>query len=70
MTRSPTWNPVTPAPTAVTTPGCFAAPYERRVGPELILAGEDQHVDVLHAADADPHLDFTRPGRGRIGHIA
>ena len=47
--------------------GRLAAGNERRLGAELILAGQHQHVDVLHAARLDAHLHLAGPGGGGSG---
>src|SRR5947209_1506523 len=49
--------------------GGFAARNERRLGLELIFTREHQHVDVLHAARADLHLDLAWTGWRRVRHI-
>ena len=42
---------------------------KRRVGPELVFAGEHQHVDILRAARPDAHLHLARTGRLRVRHL-
>ena len=70
MTRSPGLNPVTPSPTATTSPAASLPGIKGGSGPELVFAGEHQHVDVLHAARADPHLHLAGPRRRRVGQVA
>ena len=48
----------------------FAARDEGRFRPELVFAGQHQHVDILDAARLDANLQLSGSGRRRVGHLA
>ena len=50
-------------------PGRLAARDERRLRPELIFAGEHQHVDILGAAGGEADLDFALGRRRRVRQV-
>jgi hypothetical protein len=49
--------------------GTLAARHKRRLGPELVFAGQHQDIDILHAARQEPHLHFALTRRRRIGQL-
>ena len=49
--------------------GSLTAGDERRVRTELVCSGQHQHIDILHAARGDLHLDFVGGWRWRVRDI-
>ena len=47
----------------------FAARDEGRLWPELVFAGQHEHVDILDPARLDSNLQLSLPGRRRVGHL-